>query len=78
MGQKGIGFIVEGRDAEIGADEIKRIINDEFGFEPLVAAENQNRHDGNSKAIDPIALGALVLARAWAIVAVADLAGRLK
>ncbi len=78
MDQKEISFIVKGQDAENGANEIKKIINDEFEYEPQILTGKENNREGNRKAVDPIALTALILAVPGAILAVADLAGRIK
>ena len=78
MDKKEISFFVEGQDAETGANEIKKIINDEFEYEPQILADKENNREGSTKAVDPIALGALILAVPAAILAVADLASRIK
>lgn len=78
MDKKEISFFVKGQDAETGANEIKKIINDEFEYEPQILAEKENNREGNTKAVDPITLSALILAVPGAILAVADLAGRIK
>jgi len=78
MDKKEISFFVKGQDAETGANEIKKIINDEFEYEPQILADKENKPEGSTKAVDPIALGALILAVPAAILAVADLADRIK
>ena len=78
MDQKEISFIVKGQDAENGANEIKKIINDEFEYEPQILTEKESNLEGNRKVVDPITLTALILAIPGAILAVADLAGRIK
>ncbi len=78
MNKKEISFFVKGQDAETGANEIKKIINDEFEYEPQILAEKGSNQEGNTKAVDPISLSALILAVPGAILAVADLAGRIR
>ena len=78
MDKNEISFIVKGQDAETGANEIKMIINNELGYESQILAEKENNREGNTKAVDPIALSALILTIPGAILAVADLADRIK
>ena len=78
MDKQEISFFVQGRDAETGANEIRRIINDEFEYEPQIIADKENDPAGDTKGVDPIALGALILAVPAAILAVADLASRIR
>ncbi len=78
MDKQEISFFVQGRDAETGANEIRRIINDGFEYEPQIIADKENDPAGDTKGVDPIALGALILAVPAAILAVADLASRIR
>ena len=78
MDKQEISFFVQGRDAETGANEIRRIINDELEYEPQIIADKENDPAGDTKGVDPIALGALILAVPAAILAVADLASRIR
>ena len=78
MDKNEISFIVKGQDAETGANEIKMIINNELEYESQILAEKENNREGNTKAVDPIVLSALILTIPGAILAVADLADRIK
>ena len=54
MDKKEISFIVKGQDAETGANEIKKIINDEFEYGPQILAEKENNPEGDTKAVDSV------------------------
>jgi len=78
MDKNEIRFIVKGQDAETEAKEIRRIINDEFEYEPQISADKKNDPRGDTKAVDPISLGALILAVPAAVLSISDLAARIK
>ena len=78
MNKQEIVFCVEGQDAEAGADEIKKIINDVFEYAPQVSVEKEKTRQGNTRGFDPVAVSALVLAIPGTILAVAGLADRMK
>ncbi len=78
MDKSNISFIVSGKNAEIGAEEIKKIIKDEFEYDTQVLPEREHYHEGQTKAVDPISLGALILAIPGTILAFSQLRDRIK
>ncbi len=78
MDKSNISFIVSGINADIGAEEIKQIIKDEFEYDTLITPEGEHCREGQTKAVDPISLGALILAIPGAILAVTQLRDRIK
>jgi hypothetical protein len=78
MSKNEISFIVTGPDAEIGANEIKEIINKEFAYDPQILTEKASNRFDSTRGVDPVALGALLLSIPGAILAVADIVSRIK
>jgi hypothetical protein len=78
MYQNEISFIVTGPDAEIGANEIKEIINKEFAYDPQILTEKTSNRLDSTRSIDPVAFSALLLSIPGAILAVADIVSRIK
>ncbi len=86
MTNKEIGFIISGKEANEAAEEIKRIVQDELNITVQSRINKDNRQDGQSRAIDPstvgaldpVAIGALILAIPAAALAVADLIKKTK
>lgn len=76
---KEIGFFVQGADAALAADEIKKIIREELGFESRITPAPRQQAD-DIKMIDPatgVALAALILAIPGTVLAVLDIKDRL-
>lgn len=78
MARKETSFIIAGPDAESGASEIQAIIRQELGYDPPILAGKETDYSDRTKGIDPIALAGLLLAIPGTILAVMELAGRLK
>lgn len=78
MDNNEISFIVKGQGAKAGVEEIRKIINSEFRYDSPISYQKEASSQGNSKAVDPIALSTLIISIPAAILAVADLAERIK
>ena len=78
MNKSNISFIVSGKNAGIGAEEIKKIIKEEFESDIQIAQEKESCREDQTKEIDPISIGALILAIPGAILTFAQLSDRIK
>ena len=76
MDKKEFNLIINGTDAGEASEEIKKILKDEFGYDILKAAEREDYPDGQTKAVDPVAVGALILAIPSAFLTVLHLKDR--
>jgi len=74
-----ISFAFSGDDAEDAASEFKAVCADlEPGVNVAVARLSAVQSKAGDKAIDPVAVGALIAAIPSALLAVADIADRIK
>ena len=78
MIKKEINFIITGREAKGISEEIKKIIEEEFYCDIHILTENISHYKEQTKAIDPVAVGAFVLAIPGAILAFSNLIERIK
>ncbi len=73
----GLRFMIDGKDAEAAAVEIKEIFRETFGEEIHIIPKSESRPNG-AKSAEVLALAAIILAIPGAVLAVADIIGRLK
>ena len=73
-----ICLIVTGRDARDASEVIKKIVKDELHFDVQMRIDEGRKYEQQNKAIDSIAIGALILSIPAAILAFSDLIERIK
>ena len=77
MNKKEISLIINGKDANAASDEIKKILKDEFGYDVQITAEKEHYPGERTRSVDPVAVGALILAIPATILTVLQLKDRL-
>lgn len=78
MDNNDILLVISGEERQIISKKIIKIINKEFDYDPRLYTKISEYNGANIKAIDPVSLGALIIAIPAAIVAVADIIERIK
>ncbi len=78
MEEKSLNIIVFGRDAEIVSNEILQIIKDEFAVDATVTTPEEAGLQEEVKSFDPFSFAALILAIPSAVLAVIDIAERIR
>ena len=77
MSKLQIQFQIQAHDAEVIAQKISAILAEELRAQPEVSSASRPRREG-SRAVDPVALAALIVSIPSAVLATLDILERMK
>ena len=78
MNNLDLTFNIFGKDAKSTAEEIKNLIENEFNTQTVIISDKEKFQTEQTKVIDQIAVGALIIAIPGSILAVSQLVDRIR